>query len=124
MGYRVLADLVMAIHLAFVLFVAFGGLLVIRWRRWAWLHVPAVIWGALMELAGWICPLTPLENHYRRLGGDKGYAGGFINQYITPVLYPEGLTRRDQVVIGLLVLVINCMVYGLVLRIWWKSRTK
>lgn len=115
MIYRALADLVLVVHLAFVLFVVLGGLLVLRWRWVALLHVPAAIWGILIEYAGWICPLTPLENSLRRLGGEAGYSGGFIQHYIQPVLYPAGLTRGTQIVLGSLALVVNLIAYGLVI---------
>lgn len=116
MLYRFLADLVVVLHLAFVLFVVAGGLLVWRWPRLAWLHVPAAAWGALIEFAGWICPLTPLENRLRRLGGEAGYAGGFVEEYLLAVLYPSGLTRTHQLVLGALVLALNLAIYGLLLR--------
>ena len=116
MLYRFLADLVVVLHLAFVLFVVAGGLLVWRWPRLAWLHVPAAAWGALIEFAGWICPLKPLENRLRRLGGEAGYAGGFVEEYLLAVLYPSGLTRTHQLVLGMLVLALNLAVYGLLLR--------
>ena len=105
------ADLVVALHFAFVVFVALGGLLVLRWPRVAWLHVPAVVWGALIEFTGWICPLTPLENRLRRAGGEAGYEGDFIARYILPALYPNGLTRRDQLMLGGLALAINLAIY-------------
>ena len=113
MIYSSLADLVLVVHLAFVLFVVLGGLLVLRWQWVAVLHVPAAIWGILIEFAGWICPLTPLENTFRRLGGEAGYAGGFIDHYIQPVLYPSGLTRGTQIVLGSLALLVNLVAYGL-----------
>jgi hypothetical protein len=112
--YRALADLVLVVHLTFVLFVVLGGLLVLRWRRAAWLHIPAAIWGVLIEYTGWICPLTPLENSFRARGGEAGYSGGFIEHYIQPLLYPAGLTRSTQVVLGSLVLVLNLTAYGIV----------
>ena len=114
MIYRTLADLVLVVHLAFVLFVVLGGLLVLRWPRLAWLHVPAAIWGVLIEYSGWICPLTPLENSFRARGGEPGYSGGFIEHYIQPVLYPAGLTHSTQVMLGSLVLVLNLTAYGIV----------
>jgi Protein of Unknown function (DUF2784) len=117
--YRALADLILALHLVFVLFVVLGGLLVLRWPRAAWLHVPAAIWGVLIEFTGWICPLTPLENSLRTRGGEAGYNGGFIEHYIQPLLYPAGLTRSTQVVLGSLVLVLNLTAYGIAL-----SRTR
>lgn len=112
MPYRTLADLVVILHLLFVAFAVGGGLLVLRWRRLAWAHIPAAVWAALIEFAGWVCPLTPLENWLRRLGGAGGYAGGFVEHYILPILYPSGLTRHVQIVLGLLVLAINAAVYG------------
>ena len=115
MIYRLLADLVFLAHLAFVLFVVLGGIAVWRMPRLAWLHLPAVAWGALIEFAGWICPLTPWEQSLRRLAGDRGYSGGFVEHYLTPLLYPEGLTRDVQVVLGALVLAINLVAYALIL---------
>jgi hypothetical protein len=112
--YRALADLVLVVHLAFVLFVVLGGLLVLRLPRLAWLHVPAAVWGVLIEYTGWICPLTPLENSLRERGGGAGYSGGFIEHYIQPVLYPAGLTRGTQIVLGSLALLVNLTAYGVV----------
>jgi len=112
MIYRTLADLVVVIHLAFVIFAVAGAFLVLRWRRLAWVHIPAAIWAALIEFAGWICPLTPLENRLRMLAGGGGYQGGFVEHYIVPILYPGTLTRGLQIALGLLVLVINAGVYG------------
>jgi hypothetical protein len=113
--YRALADLVLSLHFAFVLFVVLGGLLVLRWPWLAFLHMPAAIWGILIEYSGWICPLTPLENSLRRLGGQAGYRGGFIQHYIQPVLYPAGLTRGTQIVLGSLALLVNLTAYGVVI---------
>jgi Protein of Unknown function (DUF2784) len=107
-----LADAVVLVHVLFVVFVAAGGLLVLRWPRLAWLHVPAFLWGAAIELGGWICPLTPLENRLRRSAGEAGYPGGFIDHTLIPALYPEGLTRTHQLVLGLAVLAVNLGVYG------------
>lgn len=115
MTYRLLADAVVVLHFAFVLFVVFGGLAVLRWPRLAWLHVPAAAWGALIEFGGWICPLTPLENALRERGGDLGYSGGFIDRYVTGLIYPHGLTRTMQFAAGALVLAINALVYW---RLW------
>ena len=114
MIYRALADLVLVVHLAFVLFVVLGGVLVLKWTRVAWLHVPAAVWGVLIEYSGWICPLTPLENSLRERGGGAGYSGGFIEHYIQPVLYPAGLTRGTQIVLGSLALLVNLTAYGVV----------
>ena len=115
MTWRVLADAVLVLHGLFVLFVALGGLLVLKWPRLAWLHLPAAAWGVLIEFVGWICPLTVLENWLHRRGGEPGYRGGFIEQYVTPAIYPEGLTREAQLALGVLVLAINAWVYW---RLW------
>ena len=117
---RLAADAVALFHLAFVLFVAFGGLLVYRWPRLVWLHLPAAGWGALVEFTGWICPLTPLENHLRRAVGEAGYAGGFIDHYLWPLLYPAGLTREGQWALGAGVLILNGAVYGVLLARRWR----
>jgi hypothetical protein len=116
MPYGVLADLVLVVHLGFVLFVVLGGLLVLRWPRLAWIHLPAAVWGAIIEFTGGVCPLTPLENNLRRLAGEAGYAGGFIEHYVTAALYPDGLTRVAQVVLGALVLLVNAVIYRRILR--------
>jgi hypothetical protein len=113
---QLLADLVVLIHLAFVLFVVFGGLLILRRRRIAWLHVPAFVWAAAIEFGGWICPLTPLENRLREMSGEAGYAGGFVERYLVPILYPEELTREIQIALGIAVLLINLAIYGFLLR--------
>jgi hypothetical protein len=114
--YRLGADLVVVLHLAFVAYVALGGVLVRRWPWTVWLHLPAAIWGIGIEWIGGICPLTPLENWLRERGGEAGYPGGFIEHYLLPVLYPSGLTRRLQVTLGLLVLVGNVAIYWSVVR--------
>jgi hypothetical protein len=119
--YRALADLVVGLHFIFVLFVVLGGLLVLRWRWMVYLHLPAAIWGAAIEFAGWVCPLTPLEQWLRRKAGDTAYAGGFIEHYILPVLYPSALTRDIQLVLGVLVIVLNLAIYTYVFR---KRRTR
>jgi hypothetical protein len=116
MGYRAAADLVLVLHLAFVLFVVLGGLLVLRWPRLAWVHLPVALYGATIEFLGFVCPLTPLENSLRRAGGEAGYAGGFIDHYVTATLYPNGLTRGIQVVLGVAVLTLNAIVYAAWLR--------
>lgn len=117
MLYRIVADLVVILHLAFVVFVLVGGLLVLRWRRLAWLHLPAAVWGAAVEFGGWICPLTPLESSLRMQGGESGYSSDFIEHYVLPLLYPSGLTREVQVALGAVVLVVNLAIYGWV----WRS---
>ncbi|HBL28961.1 MAG TPA: DUF2784 domain-containing protein [Acidobacteria bacterium] len=120
MLYRLLADAVVLVHFAFVLFVVLGGLLALRWRRAAWFHLPAVVWGSGIEFAAGICPLTPLENHWRRLGGEAGYRGGFVEHYVLPALYPEGLTGEVQLALGTFVLLLNLVVYAIV---WRRFRT-
>ena len=122
MIYRILADAVMVMHLVFVLFVVFGGLLALRWRRVVWLHIPALFWGALIEFMGWPCPLTPLEVRLRRLGGEAGYEGGFIEHYAGSLLYAEGLTREIQIALGIGLLVFNAVVYVAVYRRWWRRK--
>jgi hypothetical protein len=119
-----MADLVVLLHFLFVLFVVCGGVLAFWWPRSVWLHVPAVIWGALIEFSGWICPLTPLENRLRRAEGTTGYEGDFIAHYILPALYPDGLTRRHQLILGGLALAINLGVYALVFARHRRSAVK
>ena len=111
-----LADLVLVLHFAFVAFVALGGFLVIRWPKIAWAHVPAAIWGAGIEFTGWICPLTPLENALRARAGGAAYEGDFVARYLLPVLYPEGLTRDAQVVLGSIVIFGNAVLYAVAAR--------
>ena len=113
--FRVLADITVILHLAFVLFVVFGGLFVLRRPRLAWVHLPAAAWGACVEFTGWVCPLTPLENWLREQSGGPVYTSSFIERYLMPVLYPSALSREMQWVLGGLVIVINGAVYFLVL---------
>lgn len=116
LGYQLAADLIVLVHFIFVLFVLFGALLVL-WRRWwIWLHLPALFWGAAIELTGWICPLTPLENQMRLLAGLEMYSGDFVMHYIMPVLYPEGLTRELQIGYGVFVILLNAAIYIYILR--------
>lgn len=114
--YRLLADAVVIMHLGFIAFVVTGGVLVLFRPRVAWVHVPCVIWGIVVEAAGYICPLTPLENRLRTLAGGQAYEGDFIIHCIEPVIYPEGLTREIQFVLAALVLVVNAAVYLVVYR--------
>lgn len=107
----VLADAILVLHLAFVLFVVFGGLLALKWPRVVWAHIPAAAWGVAIEFFGWICPLTPLENELRMRAGRTGYEGDFIGQYLLPVIYPEGLTRETQVALGACTLLLNAGIY-------------
>ena len=119
MPYRFAADAVLAAHLAFVLFVICGGLLVLRKSRLAWLHLPAVAWAALIEFSGWICPLTPLEVALRRGAGEAGYGGDFVEHYLVALIYTPGLTRELQMAIGAAVLLINLVVY----LVLWRRRS-
>jgi hypothetical protein len=114
--YGLLADAVLLAHAAFVAFVVLGGLLVLRWPRLAWLHLPVVAWGAGIEFAGGICPLTPLENRLRRAAGESEYVGSFIEHYIMAVMYPAGLTRTVQLVLAVGLVVLNVGIYGWVIR--------
>lgn len=113
MTFILLADAILLLHLAFILFVVLGGFLVWRCRRLVWLHLPTAAWGALIELGGWACPLTPLENRLRRLGGGEGYAESFIAHYLIPLIYPATLTRELQIGLGLGVVAINLLAYAL-----------
>ncbi len=116
MIFRILADAIVILHLCFVLFVVLGGLLVVRWPRVAWVHLAAVGWGAWVEFAGWICPLTPLENWLRQQGGGPVYTASFIEHYLVPILYPAWLSREIQWGLGGLVLLVNAAVDVLVFR--------
>ena len=111
MLYRLLAESVLIVHICFVLFAVFGGLLVLRWRWIAFLHLPAIIWGFLVQYFVWICPLTPLENYFRNLGGESGYAGGFIEYYASAILYPA-MTPNLHLILGFSLIVFNLLVYG------------
>ena len=114
--YAALADAVLVLHLAFVVFVVAGALLVLRWPWLAWLHLPSAAWGVAIEFGGWICPLTPLENRLRELAGQTPYEGGFVAHYLMPVLYPAALTRDTQYALGAAVLAINLVLYLLIVR--------
>jgi hypothetical protein len=115
MIYRLAADLLLIVHLAFVVFVLSGALLVLRWPKLLWFHIAAVVWGVLVEFTGAICPLTPLEVRLRQLGAQTGYQGDFIAHYITTMLYPAGLTRQQQIGLGFVALVLNAVAYGCLL---------
>jgi hypothetical protein len=119
-----MADLIVLIHFGFILFVIFGGLLVIKWRKFIWLHVPAAVWGALIEFFGWFCPLTTLENQLRRNKNGDAYITGFVEHYIIPIIYPEGLTRDIQLLLGIAVIIINLFIYTLILKKWNRSSGK
>lgn len=113
-----LADVVLVVHLLFIVFAVGGGLLALRWRWMPWLHLPALAWGATVEFTGWICPLTPLENALRHAGGAAGYTESFIERYLLPLIYPGELTRELQLVLGGALLLINAGVYAMV----WRRR--
>lgn len=112
MLFRISADLLVGLHFLFVVFVVTGGFLAWRWPRAAWVHVPVAVWGALIEFAGWICPLTPMENRLRQAAGEAGYSGGFIEHYVIPIVYPGALTRELQLALGAAVVVINAIAYA------------
>jgi hypothetical protein len=117
MLYRALADALVLAHAGFVLFVVLGGLLALRWPRCAWAHLPAAAWGVWIEWSAGICPLTPLENRLRAAGGEAGYAGSFVEQYVMPVLYPAGLSPAVQAWLGVAVLVVNLVIYAWAWRV-------
>ena len=109
-----IANAIVVLHFLFVVFVVLGGLIALRWPRIIWIHVPAVVWGVLVELTGWICPLTPLENRFREAAGATAYEGDFIARYILPMLYPNGLTRNDQLLLGAIAVGVNVVIYSVV----------
>ena len=118
MWNSIAADAVMAFHFLFIVFALLGSFLVLRWPKLLWLHLPALAWGAYIELSGNICPLTPLENHFRELAGEGSYYGGFITHYLGPVIYPSGLTRKTQYLALAILVTINLAGYALV----WRRR--
>jgi hypothetical protein len=122
MFFRVCADVVVVVHFAFAIFSVLGGILVLKRKRWAWLHVPAMLWAALIEFADWMCPLTWLEDWFRDKGGGTTYSGGFVEHYLLPVLYPDRLTRSLQIGLGLFVVVVNAGIYAWLLRRTLKTR--
>lgn len=116
---HVAADLVLIVHLAFIIFVVAGGLLVLRWPRLAWVHLPAAVWGVTVEAFGWICPLTPLEDHLRMLAGEAAHGGDFVARTLLALIYPLGLTREVQVGLAILVLAVNAAIYA---TLWRRRR--
>ena len=119
-AYLWLSNLIILVHFLFILFVLLGGLLVLRWPKIIWLHLPAIIWGFLVEINGWICPLTPWENHFRQLAGKLVYEGDFIGEYLIPLIYPIGLTREMQYLFAIIVVLLNAMFYFLI----WQRHKK
>lgn len=122
MFFPLLADLVLILHLAFVAFAAFGGLLVLRWPKILWLHLLALLWGVVVQWADWICPLTPLENAMRLRGGEAAYAGGFIERYVSQILYPENLTLELRYLLGIILIAVNVAVYAYVIATRTRSK--
>jgi hypothetical protein len=122
MGYRIAADVILLLHLAFTCFTVLGGLLVLRRPALIWLHLSAVLWGVVIEWADWVCPLTPLENFLRERGGETGYAGGFIEHYVALLLYPENLTIELRYLLGLGLVAVNLIIYGYVF--WVRRRPR
>lgn len=122
MLYRIAADGLVLFHLLFILFVLFGGLLVLKWRPLIWWHLPAAVWGVSVEVFHLMCPLTQWENVMRQAAGQTGYGGGFIEHYVWPVIYPAGLTPAIQLALGSVVLVINAVVYLRLIRLWKLRR--
>lgn len=122
MLYRASADAVVIAHLLFILFVVLGGFLVLRNRRWIFLHLPAAAWGTFVELQGWVCPLTPLETWLRNKGSQSPYDTSFIEHYLIPVIYPPGLTHDVQILLGSAVILINMAIYYRVYRTMKRAR--
>jgi len=123
MLYRIAADGLVLFHLLFILFVLFGGLLVLKWRPLIWAHLPTAVWGVMVEVLHLYCPLTQWENLMRQSAGQNGYGGGFIEHYVWPVIYPAGLTPAIQLALGSVVLAINVLVYLQLIRLWKLRRT-
>ncbi|PPV41539.1 DUF2784 domain-containing protein [Ectopseudomonas oleovorans] len=121
MFWRMAADALVVIHLGFILFVMLGGLLLLRWPRLIWLHVPAVAWGVIVECLHLGCPLTPWENQLRRMAGQAGYEGGFIEHYLIPLIYPAGLTPAIQLWLGAIVVLVNAAVYAWLIGRWRRK---
>ena len=111
MFFALAADLLIIVHLGFIGFVILGGFMLLKWRWLIFVHLPAVLWGVLLEFQGWICPLTPLEQALRRMSGQQSYTGGFIQHYILPVIYPPALDLDIQLILGVLLILINVIIY-------------
>jgi hypothetical protein len=115
--YQFLADMVLLAHLAFIAFALLGGLLLLRWPRLIWMHLPAMMWAVFVEVTAWVCPLTPLENYFRALAGGSAYQEDFIGRYLLSLLYPAGLTPAIQLVLAGVVIVLNAVIYTLFIRV-------
>ena len=124
MAYRFAADAVLLLHAAFILFVMLGGLLAWRWPRMAWIHLPAAIWGAFIELAGGACPLTGLENALLAEAGLAGYGTGFIEHYLLGAIYPAELTKTIQAALGAFVIVVNLAIYTVAVRRFRRRQSR
>ena len=124
MGYRLAADLILIFHLLFISYILFGGLLACHRSFWVWLHLPAMLWGLWVEWAGWLCPLTPLENYFRLLASDQQYSESFIEHYLVPLIYPARLTVSLQWLLGGIVLGVNILVYLYVFRVRNKRHSR
>ncbi len=122
MLFAFLADALFLAHVAFIAFVGLGGFLAWRWRKVAWVHLPAAAWAVLVQFVSWMCPLTEWENTFRQQAGDAGYAGGFIEHYIVPIVYPANLTPHVQLSLASLVVVLNAAAYAVYWRKWRKKR--
>ncbi len=122
MLYSILSRLIVLLHFAFILFVLFGALLVLKWPKIVWVHIPLALWGIIVEYFNFICPLTPWENNFRRLASSTVYKSGFIEHYIIPLMYPEGLSRNLQFILGSLVVIINLLIYGFIIYRSFRNR--
>ena len=111
-----LADLVLVVHMLFIIFVLFGGLIVLKWHKVMWIHIPCALWGAIIEFLGWVCPLTYLEIYFHEIYNANSYENSFIQNYLLPVIYPPGLTTDSQFLLGVIVIVINLIIYFIIWR--------
>jgi hypothetical protein len=120
--YQFLADLVLIAHFSFIVFVLAGGLLLLRWPRLAWMHLPAVVWVVFAEVSGWVCPLTPLENYFLAFAGRDVYHGDFVERYLLPLIYPAGLTPTIQLILAGMVIAFNLIIYTVIIRVRKTTR--
>ena len=121
MIYRVLADLILVTHFAFAIFTVLGGVLILRWQSLLWVHLASVFWGVVIQWANLTCPLTPLESYLREMGGEGGYRGGFIEHYVSMILYPENLTVELRYLLVIVLIAVNLIVYGYVFLRKWRA---